>query len=174
MTQMPKEWNISEMTLEFRMDRKTISKRLDSVRPCRVNGKSKMYWMADVGPAVWGGIQYVGHDTDSELNKLDLNREKARLAKEQADKYELDNAERRGDLVSLEAIQTEYIDMVMSFRAKILSMPSKLAGAMVGETDFKKIRGEMERELHEALDELSAYNPREKEPKNGDDTETEI
>lgn len=58
---------------------------------------------------------------------LDIEQERARLAKEQADKTAMDNAVRRGELADLADVRREWSQALASFRARMLAVPSKLA-----------------------------------------------
>jgi phage terminase Nu1 subunit (DNA packaging protein) len=69
-------------------------------------------------------LRAAGHEP-SEVVKLDLNAERARLAKEQADKTAMDNALARGELVRVsdvekadEVVYTTLRDRIMSVRSE--------------------------------------------------------
>lgn len=90
---------------------------------------------------------------------LDLNAERARLAKEQADKTALENAARRGQMVDALVVVNEWTDQIAAARARLLSTPSKLAAQLVGIGDANVIAAAIRTEIYAALTELSEYDP---------------
>jgi phage terminase Nu1 subunit (DNA packaging protein) len=56
---------------------------------------------------------------------LDLTAERARLAKAQADKTELEVAELRGELVSAQEVIEAWTQYIAAIRARLLALPSK-------------------------------------------------
>jgi len=85
--------------------------------------------------------------------QLDLDAERARLAKEQADGHELKNAQTRGDLVSAEAVTREWVAIVSSARAAMLAVPSRCQtrSSTFGPAEVEII----DREVRDALEALS-------------------
>jgi len=67
-----------------------------------------------------------------------------------------------------EAKDVEYFlgNMLVNFKNKLLSVPSKVAVQIIGEEDVNRITELLKREMIEALEELSEYDPDEI---NGDD-----
>lgn len=67
-----------------------------------------------------------------------------------------------------EAKDVEYFlgNMLVNFKNKLLSVPSKVAVLLIGEEDVNRITELLKREMIEALEELSEYDPDEI---NGDD-----
>jgi phage terminase Nu1 subunit (DNA packaging protein) len=57
----------------------------------------------------------------------DLNAERARLAKEQADRIAMENAVRRGELADLNSVSKVWASAFSNFRARMLGAPNKLA-----------------------------------------------
>ena len=87
---------------------------------------------------------------------LDLTVERSRLTKLQADKAELELKKLRGEVVVIEdvaaAVGTEYSRV----RSRLLSISSKLAQPLSNETNPALVKDEIDREVFEALEELSA------------------
>lgn len=86
---------------------------------------------------------------------LDLQDERARLAKEQADKYELENAERRGELLNAVEVREKWVEIASSVRSKLLPLPVKIARVAVGSNDLREIESKVRTELYQALNELA-------------------
>lgn len=90
---------------------------------------------------------------------LDLNAERARLAKEQADKTALENAARRGQMVDALVVVNEWTDQIAAARSRLLSAPTKLAPQLVDLSDANVIATAIRTEIYAALAELSEYDP---------------
>ncbi len=50
-------------------------------------------------------------------------------------------------------------EMLINFRNRLLSIPSKVAVQILGEEDVNRIIEILQKEMYETLDELSEYNP---------------
>lgn len=86
---------------------------------------------------------------DADGDGLDLEAERARLAKEQADGKALDNAERRKELASLPDMTTAVISVISLAVSRLQQVPALVAK---GDT---KLRGRIETAINDALEELS-------------------
>ena len=81
--------------------------------------------------------------------------QRERLAAAQAEKVESENRVRRGELVEVEQVGVEWDDLVLNARAKLLSLPTKIAPQLVGRTDPNAIRSILRSEINAALIELA-------------------
>ncbi len=98
----------------------------------------------------------------------DLNAEKTRLTREQADKTALENARLRAELVPVVLVERSWGKMIGAFRARVLGLPSKLATLLANETEHSGFLRVLRNGVHECLTELSRYEL----PQNSDgDTE---
>lgn len=77
----------------------------------------------------------------------------------QAEKVELEIEELRGDLISLDKMKGMWGNVLATFRARILSMPSRLTPLIVTHKDPKQIEKVIKDSCNEALNELSQYDP---------------
>lgn len=84
-----------------------------------------------------------------------LEVERTRLVKAQADKTELELEALRGSLVPADEVTAHWQQFIGSARAKLLSMPSKLAGVLIACTDLNEIEAAVEASIYEALAELA-------------------
>jgi phage terminase Nu1 subunit (DNA packaging protein) len=82
--------------------------------------------------------------------------EKTRLTKAQADKEELMVSEKKGELVDAVEIIQEYSNYVLACRAKLLSMPTKLAYELIEINNPNIIQNKLEQAIDEALLELAS------------------
>jgi phage terminase Nu1 subunit (DNA packaging protein) len=71
------------------------------------------------------------------LDDLDYNRERARAEKERADKLELENARKRGELLEATDVGRELSTLLVSFKTKLSGLPSRLA-AMVDDSNERR------------------------------------
>jgi phage terminase Nu1 subunit (DNA packaging protein) len=89
---------------------------------------------------------------------LDYTAERARLAKAQADKTEIENAVRAGQLLDASRVVREVGDMLSAFRARVIAIPSAV-GQYFSPDVGPVVVGELRTRLYEALAELSEYRP---------------
>lgn len=114
--------------------------------PCREFGQ----WIRN-RHAVSLGVQNNG-------DVLDLNAERARLAKEQADKTAMENARLRGELVQVAAVRLLLEKILSAFRTRILSLPTRIATQVIGIKATAEARDLVEEHLQDALNDLSRIN----------------
>lgn len=81
---------------------------------------------------------------------LDLDEQRARLAKEQADAKEMDNAERRKELASLPDMTVAMTGVIALAMSRLMQVP-----ALVAKSD-NSLRQRIENAIVDALEELSA------------------
>lgn len=65
----------------------------------------------------------------------------------------------RRELHEASDVEEFLTDMLLKFKGHMTSMPSKLAIQIAGETDTNKVIQILDREIKDALDELSEYDP---------------
>jgi phage terminase Nu1 subunit (DNA packaging protein) len=87
---------------------------------------------------------------------LDLTAERARLAKEQADAQEMKNARERADLLPRDDVHLSVTESFTRVRAKLLSLPSKLAPMVFSLATLAEVRDVITKAINEALAELSS------------------
>ena len=84
----------------------------------------------------------------------DIAEEKTRLTKAQADKAELEVSELEGQLIPAQLIQDTWMDFVANVRAKLLSLPSRLAHQMIAINDYAEAEILLKECVYDALNEL--------------------
>lgn len=129
--------------------------RSDDPPPQDVNGQ---YPARDFGEWVkrrnLSGLT-IGRDGET----YDLEAERARLAKEQADKTAMENEEKRGRLVDAEKVAAWWVQIVTNAKTKLLAIPTKAAPLVLGCKSLAQAKDVLEKLIHESLTELSAANP---------------
>lgn len=93
--------------------------------------------------------------------ELDLQAERARLAKEQADAKEMENAVERGDLVYIEDVAKQIEGQMTKVRTKLLAIPTKYAPEVHATATAREVQEILEDAITEALNELVGYGKEE-------------
>ncbi|MGA3295263.1 MAG: hypothetical protein ABSE45_14945 [Candidatus Acidiferrales bacterium] len=82
--------------------------------------------------------------------------EKVRNMRAAADLKEIDLAQRRGQLVAIDDVEREMTDLVLTTKARIMSVPARLAPELLGETSRVMAQAKIEKALKEALVQLAS------------------
>lgn len=88
-----------------------------------------------------------------------LEYEKWLHEKAKREKAEIELAHIKSEMHQSEEVEKVLNHMVMAFRSKMLSLPTKVALMLVNKNDPKLIEAIIERDIHEALKEISEYDP---------------
>ncbi len=86
---------------------------------------------------------------------LDPQQEKAALDAARRAEIETRLAERRGELIPADAVADEWVRLVRNARARLLSIPSRVAGDVAGTTDMREVERMVKGAIFEALRELA-------------------
>ena len=86
----------------------------------------------------------------------DLAGERVRWLRAKADKEELLLRQRAGELVEVAKAKQLYFERGRQIRDSILSIPDRLAGIIAAEMDQSKVHALLTKELHQALEALTA------------------
>ena len=113
-------------------------------------GREVFYYLPDV--IAW----YVGRSTPQ---TLDLTAERARLAKEQADKTALENQEKRGRLVDIQPVRELWVRHISDAKMRLLSIPKKIAAPLANCKTVLQAEAVVEAAIYAALQELSNQAP---------------
>ena len=85
----------------------------------------------------------------------DLNEERTRLTKLQADKAQLEVQEMEQSLVSVEKITEEWVGYVSNVRSKLLALPSKVSHRVQAAETYAEAEKILKESVYDALHELS-------------------
>lgn len=106
-------------------------------------------------------VQADANNAESVDGEINLEEEKAIHERVKRHISELKLQTMKGELHKSEDVERVMMDMLASVRAKLLSMPTKLAPILVSRGDIDFVRNALNREVMEALNELKDYNPKE-------------
>lgn len=120
--------------------------------------------------AVWDSVRGIVHhretkrknqwdgDPDSEAG-ADYERERALLTRAKREIAEIEADLRKAQVHDAGAVMAVWGDMISNAKAKLLSMPTTLAGRVHGEESLEAIKNLIEEAITQALNELSEYDP---------------
>ena len=146
MAMTAKLWTISGLAAELDKDRRTITRALRNVPHDGKEGRYRAWHMTTVLASMAGGAG----------ETLDLTAERARFAAAQADDREMKNALARRDQITVGEFHQMMVASFGRVRAKLLSLPSKMAPLVVGAKTAAEAQKMLRDTVHEALDELAA------------------
>lgn len=102
-------------------------------------------------------MSFDGMDESKVMESLEY--EKWLHEKAKREKAEIELAHIKKEMHKADEVEKVQNHMVMAFRSKMLSLPSKVALQLANKDDPKLIEAILERDIHEALAELAEYNP---------------
>ncbi|KJV81248.1 hypothetical protein RHORCCE3_0431 [Rickettsia hoogstraalii str. RCCE3] len=108
---------------------------------------------------------YIKYLQDLATNRSSSSEQKAlkiRLLAAQAEKAELELEVLKDKYMEVSEVEFEWSNLLVAFRSKMLALPTKLVRLLAeAGGNFAKIERILETEIHEALLELSKYEPEE-------------
>lgn len=113
----------------------------------------------DLIPCVIAYIKYLQErSVGKDAAPQDTHLQRARLLKAQAEKTELELATMRGNQVTVEQVEKDWMSMVTTVRSKLLAMPSKLAFQVITFDKPHEAETCIKRAVYETLTELADPN----------------
>ena len=114
----------------------------------------------DLENSIRGYVQYLQDRASGQsLESVDYHKERARLTKLQADEKSLLLEQLRGKLLTVEDVSETWVEMITNARAKLLSLPNKMAGQVTGLQEMAEVEALLKTTIYEALTELAdPYN----------------
>lgn len=109
-----KEWTLSGLSVELRMDHRGLSKKIEDVKPCRENKRSKFYRMADVVRALVDGNKAAQPFEESRARKMAAD----------ADLAEIRAAQAARDVIEVETVLRVWEQVVVALRQKVMHAES--------------------------------------------------
>lgn len=112
----------------------------------------------DLPASIRSYIEFL-NEKNSDEEELNKTVEEALWTRARRQKAELDLQIMKGELHRSEDVKRVMNKMLSSFRARILSIPTKTASLLIGQTEIPIIKDILKDTLYEALTELSDYDP---------------
>ncbi|MBZ9691615.1 DNA-packaging protein [Clostridium sp. M14] len=106
--------------------------------------------------------EYIEYKVKAETNTgTSIDREKEQAEHEQIKKNisKLKLRKLKKELHEASDVELFLSEMLINFRNRVLSIPSKVAVQILGEEDINRIIEILQKEMYETLEELSEYNP---------------
>jgi len=119
--------------------------------PCEKQAKYLMFYLPEV--VEW---RYSKQDAGDDL---DLTAERARLAKEQADKTGMENKRLRRDVFTGKELARPIDKMIEDSRLSLLAIPTKAAPHVLGCKTVAEVEGVLKTYVHESLNDLKSRDP---------------
>lgn len=130
---------------------KAIRRALDGIPPDGVRGeKQPRYFLSTVFAAL---LAQRAPQTRSD----EFDDQRQRLAAAQAEKHEMENSLRRGELADSAKVQAAWSEHISAARAKLLSMPTKLGPQLTRVADPNIVSARIRAEVYAAINELAEW-----------------
>lgn len=143
--------NISKLAKLTGFHRETVTKRVAGLEPARVHpSQGKFYRSDEALQAI-----YLQSDADIDKAQLDLQQERARLARSQREMQDLKIAKEKKELVPADQIATAWGRIATSIRNQFLALPNRLAQMLETTSDTKERRTMIDREVRTILEALA-------------------
>lgn len=142
----PVGWSVNQLSIELKLDRRTVRKRLQDVEPLSDGPKGPLYSLADAARALFGQAAV------SEAETL-----KHRTLRNRLEASDLDLAHKRGELLPRKAVEKAARDVALEEREAWLTWPARAAPILAGEfeLDLVELTTALEREVRAHMEERS-------------------
>jgi phage terminase Nu1 subunit (DNA packaging protein) len=148
---MAERYTLSWLAQELEVDRRWLARELDGLAPDEIldhaGGSSPRWKLSRVFQHLKAKGVNRGEDVTDPRN---------RLAAAQADKHEMENELRRGELLEAAEARSRWAGYVLNCRAKLLSLPTSVATRLINIADPNTIVRILREYIYAALDELAA------------------
>lgn len=115
----------------------------------------------DLWPSIQGYIKYLQERTGGRSggDGSDYEKHRTRLYKARADAAELSAQLMNGKMHEAEKVAAVWTEMISAARSKLLALPTRAAGKVMGLSEIAQVKAVLEENVNEALNELSDYEP---------------
>ena len=138
-------WTCNGIAVETGFTQRAVAKALARCKVADKKGRANCYWLRDALPLLYG----------NESRGIDLGEQRARQHREMADKLEMENRVRRGELVDAKAMTALWRALTTETRQRLMMIPARVGDLVQRskrKTHAKKI---IEKEIRDALASLS-------------------
>ncbi len=148
MAMTAQHWSISGLSVELKLDRRTLAKRLQGLEPDSEDKRAKYYLMASV-------IEHLYINSENE--KLDLAQEQALLAQARRKKIEAENDLMSGQLCNTDEMIGYVVKQISTCKSKLLAIPQQ-AHEVLQAKDYAEAVMVLRDLITQALEEISAVD----------------
>lgn len=124
--------------------------------PYVTKGAKGRAWTFNSAEVMTWREEKIAQNAVGDTASLDIEEARRRKLAAEAAMVELDLAKRRGEVIEIEEVAGVVGDDYANVRAKLLSLPTKLAPQLIGIDDPAECQALIERGVAEALEELTA------------------
>lgn len=149
MAMVAKLWTLSGLAVELDMDRRAVGRMLTGVPPDGEGPRGANAWLMRTAIAAM---------TEGGKPAKSLEAEKTRHQKEAADRLEMENAARRGELLERVVVDAAVVAAFSRVRSRMLAIPSKAAPLVVQDMEIAEAEHLIRSQVIEALQELADTN----------------
>lgn len=147
-------------------DVKAVARHLDiterRVRQLRDKGVIQEYkgtpGLYDLTPTTHDYINFLRKRNPESEENIDYNTERAKLVMAKRKNEEFDLGVKEGSLHASEDVEAVMINMLITFKNRIMSIPAKLSPMLSKKTDKTEIHRILKNSIDEALNELADYD----------------
>lgn len=159
-------WTLSGLAVELGRDRRSLARDLEGLDPDKSEhkgGRTERRWrMRRV-------VEHLFRPQGGAVAAEDFDNQRERLAAAQAERVEMENAIRRGELAECAAVAAGWAEHIAAARAKLLSLPAKLGPQLTNISDASVAADKIRAEVYAAIDELAEWELPEADGDGGDD-----
>ncbi len=134
----------------------TVSSWVRKGCPYVQKGSKGQQWIFNTAEVISWREEQAALAAVGDTKSLDIDEARRRKLAAEAAMVELDLAKRRGEVIEIEEVSGVIGDDYANVRAKLLSLPTKLAPQLIGIEDMAECKALIERGVSEALEELTA------------------
>ena len=139
---------LNTLAVELGKDRRTLARKLDGLLPDSdkiERGKQVKRWR----------LTRVLEHINLQGAKLNLEQERARLARVQCEKIDFELARLRGSSLDADATVLSVSRLLVDLRTRLLAIPTKAAPLLLGCRTIPRLKDELERQIHDALRDIA-------------------
>ena len=149
-------WTLSGLATELGMDRRALADKLQGLAPDKQEGSALLGEREERWWYMRRVVQHLTGTISAAKVNVDLNEQRGRLAREQADKYALENAQTRGQTMVTDDVLQVWSDALLVCKTRLMGIPDAL-NQKLDRADGKRIIPLVRAAIEEALTQLSEY-----------------
>lgn len=149
----PEKFTLTWLAAQLKRDRRALAQELEGLTP------DEEIERGERTERRWFLYRIFEHLVGRASNNEGEEDQRQRLAAAQSERYEMENEERRRQLMPVAEVIAFITEHNAAARAKFLSMPTKLGPQLINVTDPNVAASLIRTEIYAALDELAEWEP---------------